>query len=199
METLLHLIHQYGLPGMFFLIMIEYACFPISSEIVLPFSGAMASTQQIDYLLILAVSVIAGLLGTSFCYFVGRLGGFPILERLCKKHPKMQKSMDSCYQYFDKHGRSAVCIGRVIPICRTYIAFVAGALKLKYSVFLLASFAGISLWNSILIGLGYLFRENWGLVQRYYNDYKAFFFCTLAILALVLIIRFLRHRSQNRN
>ncbi|MDF2845183.1 MAG: hypothetical protein K0R00_3609, partial [Herbinix sp.] len=43
MNTLTNLISDYGLIAMFIIIMLEYACFPVSSEIVLPFCGAVAS------------------------------------------------------------------------------------------------------------------------------------------------------------
>ena len=44
------LIYEYGLIAMFLIIMLEYACFPVSSEIVLPLSGAMASINNTHFL-----------------------------------------------------------------------------------------------------------------------------------------------------
>lgn len=185
MSYFTNLIVQYGIQAMFFLILIEYACFPISSEIVLPFSGAIASSQNIEYLIILSLSILAGLIGTSICYFIGKIGGNVIIKKIEKRFPKSEKSFSSCFEKFQKHGTSAVCISRVIPLCRTYIAFVAGAMNLSYPSFLIASFAGISVWNALLIGLGYVLGSNWNLVSRYYNEYKHIL---LIIVCLILVL-----------
>lgn len=189
------LIYQYGVFAMFIIILIEYACFPISSEILLPFTGALASLQHTSYFLILSISVIAGLLGTSICYFLGRLGGIPFLERIIKKFPKSQKPIDISRAAFQKYGIFAVCIGRLIPICRTYIAFIAGASKQKYTTYLFSSFIGITLWNAILLGLGYYFREKWGMVKIYYEKYKQGLI-PIIVLCLLLYLFFYSHKRK---
>ena len=74
METVFSLFDRYGIFAMFLIIFLEYACFPISSELVLPFSGAMARAEDISFFLLLPLSVLAGLLGTGLCYLAGRIG-----------------------------------------------------------------------------------------------------------------------------
>jgi len=172
MDFLKNLIYEYGLVAMFIIILLEYACFPVSSEIVLPFSGAVASINQTSFLVILPLSIIAGLIGTGICYAVGWFGGGAILSAIKRKFPKSEKGIDSAYKKFNTHGASAVCIGRVIPLIRTYIALVAGAAKLNPVTYFTASALGITIWNTILIGLGYTLRENYSKVGEYYSRYK---------------------------
>ncbi len=172
MEFFTNLISEYGLIAMFLIIMLEYACFPVSSEIVLPFSGAIASSQNIHFFVILTASVIAGLIGTTICYLIGYCGGSTMLNYLTKKFPKSQKGIDSSYKTFDKYGASAVCFARVIPLCRTYIAFISGTMKQSYSVYILSSFIGITIWNTILIGAGYFLQDNWQFAYMYYDKYE---------------------------
>lgn len=181
---------EYGLLAMFILILAEYACFPVSSEIVLPFAGAFAASQQISFSLLLPLSILAGLLGTSLCYFLGKKGGAYLIAKLSSRFPKTAKAFESSYQAFEKYGLLAVGIGRVIPLCRTYIAFVAGAFGQSYPSFLLASFAGISVWNTVLIGIGYFFQENWEIISNYYSSYRDI----LLLLLIVLLLLFLLHR-----
>ncbi|BBF43968.1 alkaline phosphatase like protein [Lachnospiraceae bacterium KM106-2] len=189
MQNILNLIYEYGMIAMFFLILLEYACFPVSSEIVLPFSGAVASIQNISFFVILPLSVLAGILGTSICYVIGRLGGPLIINKITTRFPKSQKGIDNSYDKFEKYGAVAVCIGRVIPICRTYIAFVAGAVKQSYPTFFLSSTMGITIWNIILIGIGYLLRENWGLAKSYYQEYKIILLPILLLLVIYIIYK----------
>ncbi|MDO5294583.1 MAG: DedA family protein [bacterium] len=189
MSFFTNLIYEYGLIAMFFLILLEYACFPVSSEIVLPFSGAVASIQHVSFLVIILVSVAAGLIGTSICYGIGRYGGVPLLEKIKRRFPSTEKGLNNSFDKFNKYGHIAVCIGRVIPICRTYIAFIAGAVKQPYSIFLTSSGVGITVWNIILIGLGYTLRENWGMVGTYYEEYKIIIMPVLIIGVVVLLFK----------
>lgn len=186
MNSLVHLISQYGLEAIFGLVLIEYACFPLSSEIVLPFSGAIASVTSIPYILVVAVSVAAGLIGTSICYLIGWFGGGGILNTIKRKFPKTAKGIDTSCERFDTYGAYAVLFARVIPICRTYIGFVAGAARLNYVTYIASSLIGISLWNSVLIGLGYLFEDQWKTVATYYAQYK-----DITVPAIVLVIFYL--------
>lgn len=197
MDYLTNLIYEYGLLAMFLIILIEYACFPISSEIVLPFSGAVASLQHINYFTILFISVLAGLLGTSFCYTIGRLGGGALLNKLITKFPKTEKSIHTSQMRFNQYGNLAVCFGRLIPICRTYIAFIAGAAGQSIFTYLVSSLIGITAWNAVLIGFGYLLRENWDIVGGYYTCYKDIILPFVVFLGMLILVHVRKDRSSN--
>lgn len=194
MSTLFAFFQRYGLAAMLCIIFLEYACFPVSSEIVLPFSGIYASGSQIPFLLILPLSVAAGLAGTSLCYFAGKLGGAVFLERFQRKFPSSQKAIQKSLRFFYRHGNYAICFGRVIPICRTYIALAAGFCKMPYGSFLLYSLVGITIWNTILIGAGYFFGANFGAIQALYQQYKIFFLFLIGIFFIIFLFKTIRKR-----
>lgn len=201
MELLTSLLKKYGLPGLFLIILLEYACFPISSEIVLPFCGAFAKSYGISFFLLVPGSILAGLVGTSVCYLIGRLGGTRVLSYLKTKFPKTEKGIRAAEEKMEQFGALAVCFGRVIPLCRTYIAFIAGSIRQPYGQFLTYSFLGITVWNCLLISLGYLLKANWNEVQRYYEEYKLFLVVTAVIIAFVFIfakrlLKSARHQPQ---
>ena len=189
MELLTSLMKKYGLFGLCLMILLEYACFPISSEIVLPFCGAFAKSYDISFFLLIPGSVLAGLLGTSLCYLIGRIGGTRALTFLKTKFPKTQKGITASEEKMEQYGALAVCFGRVIPLCRTYIAFIAGSMKQPYRQFLPYSLFGITVWNCILISLGYLLKSNWNEVQRYYGEYKQVLVATAVIIVFVCFLR----------
>jgi len=201
MELLTSLLKKYGLAGLFLIILLEYACFPISSEILLPFCGAFAKSYDISFFLLIPGSILAGLIGTSFCYLIGRIGGTRVLSFLKTKFPKTEKGILAAEEKMEQFGALAVCFGRVIPLCRTYIAFIAGSIRQPYGQFLTYSFLGITVWNCLLISLGYLLKTNWNEVQRYYEEYKLFLVVTAVIVAFVFIfakriLKSARHQSQ---
>lgn len=189
MSQIVSFFSRFGLLAMFLCILLEYGCFPVSSEIVLPLSGAAAAAQNTPFLLMLLLSVLAGLIGTSFCFLVGRIGGKRILDRIAKRFPKTKEPLRASLQTFEKYGIWAVGIGRVIPICRTYIAFVAGASSQPYSKFVLASLVGISVWNTLLVGFGYFLKNNWYLVASLYGQYKHLLLLVLIVLLSLHLLR----------
>jgi len=199
METILSLFDRYGIFAMILIIFLEYACFPVSSEIVLPFSGAIARAEDISFFLLLPLSVLAGLLGTGLCYLVGRLGGDALLAKLIKRFPKSKKAIDSSKEKFAKYGAGAVCIGRIIPLCRTYIAFVAGAVGQSPSVYFPYSLLGITLWNSALLSLGYFLRDNWGAASGYYAQYKQYLLPVLIGIVTLVVLHKRRKRQASHN
>lgn len=182
---------------MLLFILLEYACFPVSSEIVLPFCGALAARQGIFYPLLVLLSAIAGLLGTTICYGIGRFGGNPFLERIMKRFPKTRHGLETSYTYFQAKGPQIVLFGRFIPLCRTYLGFVAGALRLPLAAYLAYSFVGIFFWNALLCGLGYFLQDNWPVVASWYTRYKNILLPALAILLLFLIAAKCRKKDSS--
>ncbi|MDF2594235.1 MAG: DedA family protein, partial [Clostridia bacterium] len=63
-ETLMSLINELGYLGVFAVIGLEYACFPIPSEVVLPFVGLSVNRTNLQFLSVFLVSICAGLFGS---------------------------------------------------------------------------------------------------------------------------------------
>ena len=194
MDWIESFLQSYGIAAMFVIIMLEYACFPVSSEIILPLTGVMAAGQSIFFPSLVLLATIAGLVGALFPYVVGRFGGSPLLERIMKRFPSMEKPILSSYRIFGNHEKSAVCIGRVIPLCRTYIGFVAGAMKQNPGRYLLYSAIGIVTWNTVLTGLGYYFYQYKDLFFHYFGRYQHVIFYTGIILLIIFIVNTFRKK-----
>lgn len=191
MDQLLQWIESYGTPAIILLIALEYACFPISSELVLPFAGAFGAGIGISLPLLILYSSAAGLAGTSLTYAIGRYGGSPLLEKIMVRFPSSKKPILASYRTFGDRGRLAVCVGRIIPICRTYIAFVAGACGQSYPAYVIFSSIGITIWNTLLICLGYYFYNYRNIFFYYFDKYKTF----ILIIGLLLILLLLFSRK----
>lgn len=194
MEQVLLWVQTYGTPAIILLIALEYACFPISSELVLPFAGAFGAGIGLSLPLLILYSSAAGLIGTSLTYTIGRCGGSPMMEKIMVRFPSTKKPILASYRTFGDHGRSAVCLGRVIPICRTYIAFVAGACGQSYPTYAVFSLIGIAVWNAVLLTLGYYFYQFRDVFFHYFNQYK-----TIILIAglLLIVLLLVTRRDEN--
>lgn len=196
MEFVMDAVRDYGLIGVFVLILLEYACFPLPSEIVLPFSGAVASQSGWTYWEILLLSTIAGVLGALACYIIGYFGGYPLVEKIGRRFPKMQKGLDASRKKYAQYASFASGVGRVIPLCRTYISFIAGISRQNIWSYLLSTAIGVAVWNSVLLALGFLLAENWELATEYYEQYKMILIPIALVVVAVLVIRFILRRRK---
>lgn len=167
------MIDQYGLLAVFTLILLEYACFPLPSEIVLPFSGAVAAARGTSFLQVFLLSVAAGTIGALFCYFVGYYGGGALIGLLKRRFPNIREGLEASQKKHENAMCFSVCVGRLVPICRTYISFVAGASRQGLLSYLLPTVLGVSIWNLALVGIGYALGDHWNQVLEWYQQYKA--------------------------
>ena len=198
MEWIIDFITQYGLIAMFLFIALEYACLPLPSEVVLPLSGAMAVSSGRPLVLVIIISVVAGLLGSMLCYSIGYSGGNAVLDKIMNDYPKSRKGIESTRRFYRQYATISVGIGRIIPLFRTYISFMAGITKQNLSTFLLASSLGILVWNSILITLGYWLAERWTDVMGYYDQGKWFILGGAVVVIAFVGLKKLRQRKVGK-
>ena len=187
--------NQYGLISIFIIIMLEYANFPLPSEVVLPLVGIMISKGNFNFFWVLIISIIAGVTGSITNYLIGLKFGNPLIKYLLSKYPKMKKSIDVSVWWLNKYGRISVMASRIIPVARTFISIPAGINKMNMYSFIWYSSIGIGLWNSILIGLGYMLGDNLSKIGYIVKNYSMLIF----ILILIMIIICLRKNRYIKN
>lgn len=186
---LIEITREVGYIGVIAIVGLEYACFPMPSEIVLPFVGFLAASGKMSFIEVLVVSIIAGILGSLICYYIGYFGGKPILDKIGDKVPSSRKSIFAAKATFDRYDKISVMIARVLPLARTYISIPAGIARMNVFKFILFSSIGIIVWNTVLISLGYYLGSNWMMVEQLMERYTIFIAGILVILAAVYFLR----------
>lgn len=177
-------VETYGLWAVFALVALEYACFPLPSEVLLPFAGAFAARTGTPFAQVLPGCCIAGILGCLLCYAVGRFGGCALLAWANKRFPRVGRELASTRTWFEKHGAVSVLAGRILPLFRTYISLFAGMARQPVWKFTILSLIGLSVWNTVLVGLGYLLAGQWENVSRGAQGYMRILFPVTAVLVL---------------
>lgn len=190
-DWLVNIIESFGYIGVALSMFIESFFAPIPSEIILPFSGFVASNGSLNIYVVVIVATIAAYLGTLPFYFVGYLGEKKVYDLLDKYGKYLFISKDNLnkgYGVFEKHGNIFVLFGRVVPIIRTVISFPAGASKMNFGVFTLYTLLGTAVWSSLLATAGYFLGEKWDVVSVYISKYeKAVIVIILILLALYIV------------
>ncbi len=182
---------QLGYLGIFISVALEYACFPISSEILLPLIGILVYNGRLKYLFAIITSIFAGIFGSTICYIIGVFGGVPLLNYSKRKFPKTRNTIDSLNNWFSKYGKITVLLARIVPITRTYISILAGAQRLNYITFITYSSIGIAFWNTVLILIGYFLGDNFGLITDILKRYS-----NIAIILLISTFVFVKLKNN---
>jgi membrane protein DedA with SNARE-associated domain len=152
---LLGLVQSLGPVGVGLSILLETVIPPIPSEAVLGAAGVLIRSGDMNIVPVILFATLGSLLGATFFYWIGRALGPRRSHAFLDRLPLVEtEDVDRTFQWFEKHGRSAVFFGRMVPIVRSFVSVPAGVVRMPFGQFLLYTAGGSLIWNSILIGLG---------------------------------------------
>jgi len=172
---------------MFALMAVQSACIPIPSEVIMPFAGAALAHGQMDLILLATVASLASNLGSIPAYWVGAMGGRPMVERYGSWLLLSRHDLDRVDHFFVKFGSVAVLVGRMLPIIRTFIAFPAGVAKMSRVRFHIYTFVGSWPWCYALAYVGMKLGDRWNSDPRLKEVFHRFHLGVEAVLAAGLV------------
>ena len=174
-------ISSLGYTGIILLMAIESANIPLPSEIIMPFAGFLVSEGQMNLWLAGLAGAIGCALGSALSYWVGYVGGRPLIEKYGKYILISRHDLDLADKWFAKYGQITVFVGRLLPVVRTFISFPAGISKMNFWRFIIYSFVGSLPWCILLAYVGEKMGENWDSLRKYFHGFD------WAILSLIVI------------
>ena len=160
-------------------------------------AGALAATGALDIKILLALLVVAAVLGDAVNYMVGDAVG-PRIFRSVDRTSWWQRMLNRdhlarAHEFFERYGGKAIVLGRFVPIVRTFVPFVAGAGTMTYSSFAFYNITGAIVWVGICTLGGYAFgtvpvvKENFSLVA-----------IGIVLVSMIPIgIEYLKHRKRD--
>lgn len=186
------------------LMAIESSFIPFPSEVVIPPAAFVASdpasslcvsdTYLINIGLIILVGTIGAMVGAIINYLLAMWLGRPIIYKfadsklghLCLlSSEKVQKAED----YFNDHGKVSTFVGRLIPAIRQLISIPAGLSKMHFGQFLLYTFLGAFIWNTILAALGYVANGQMDLIHKYSHELSVAILVVFGVAVVVHVLK----------
>ncbi|HEX6216401.1 MAG TPA: DedA family protein [Vicinamibacterales bacterium] len=162
-----------GYFGVALLTFLENVFPPIPSELIIPLAGFVAANGTLRLDLVIIAGTAGSLAGAWLWYEVGRRVGERRLRRWVDNHGAWltlsAHDVDRAQQWFERHGRIAVLMGRVVPGVRTFVSLPAGFARMPRSAFLLNSTVGTAIWTGALAYAGVLLQANYQQVGDYMN------------------------------
>jgi membrane protein DedA with SNARE-associated domain len=150
-----------GYSGVVLLMAIESACIPLPSEIIMPFSGYLVSTGQLNLWGVGVAGAAGCVLGSLVAYWAGMYGGRPFIEKYGRYVLLSRHDLDIADRWFATRGETIVFVSRLLPAIRTFIAFPAGVARMNLKRFIIYTFAGSLPWCLGLAYIGQKLGEQW--------------------------------------
>jgi membrane protein DedA with SNARE-associated domain len=209
-ERVTDFVGNHGIYAVFGLMLID-AVFPAASELVMVYGGALAVGAipggQIvlfghpihsDFWGFVAVSLagtLGYLIGSMIGWGIGAYGGRPLIEGRGRWLHLTPENFARAEAWFDRRGDSAVFIGRLTPVVRSFISIPAGVFRSPFGRYTLLTLAGSAIWCFVFAGIG------WGVGTSYRRVHEEFRWVDYAVIAAVVFVAawlVFRHFSKRR-
>lgn len=176
-----------GYPGVVLLMAIESAMIPLPSEIIMPFSGFLASRGEFSLIGLAFFGALGNLLGSLIAYWIGARGGYPLLEKYGKYVLISHRDIKRAENWFNRYGEATAFFSRLLPVVRTFISFPAGVAKMNLWRFSLFTFLGALPFSYLLAYIGYRMGENWESISSVWHKFD-YAIGTLIVLGIIFWI-----------
>lgn len=158
--------------------------FVLPGETAVVLGGFLASTGELDLVVLCVVVVVAAILGDSLGYEVGRLFGPRIVAtKTFKKH---EGKLDRARGMLSERGGPAVLIGRFTAFFRAVMPGLAGLSGMRYRKFLMWNALGGVLWGIGFCLIGYFAGASYEKVAKEIGRGSAIVIGVLIVAALTV-------------
>ncbi|MCQ2312857.1 MAG: DedA family protein [Paludibacteraceae bacterium] len=190
---------------------VESSFIPFPSEVVIPPAAYVASDPAsalyvsdvyiVNIGLIILVGTLGAMVGAIVNYVLAMWLGRPIIYKfadsklghLCLlSSEKVQKAEN----YFNDHGKVSTFVGRLIPAIRQLISIPAGLSRMHFGWFMLYTFLGALIWNTVLAALGYVANGQMDLIKEYSHELSVAILVIVGVVAIVLIAKHFIKRKR---
>ena len=193
-QFIIDLIEGTGYLGVFLAMLIEGVFTPLPSELIMPFAGYVASTGELNYFLVILVGSLGAVIGSFIAFLLAWYIGRPMIDRWGKFIGLDQGKLDVAERWFKKWGVWGILIGHSLPGLRSVISFPAGLAKMDKGKFVIFTFCGALIWNTVLVTAGYYLGENW---MQFWEGTDGLDYIVLGIAVAVIVAYYLYVRRTN--
>ena len=177
---------------------LEAMCIPISSELTFLLGGAIASggipgtNQHPSLLLVIVLGTLAELVGSYISYYVGRVGGKPLVRRWGRYVLVTEGDVARAERFLVGRGVWALPVARMLPFVRAFASIVAGFVDVPPVRFGVLSLIGTFVYVVVLSSIGYSLGGEWSKI----NHSLSVVTYILVAVVVVAIIGFVIYRLR---
>lgn len=183
-DRLIEIVGAWGYLGIAFAMFLENVFPPIPSEVIMGLTGMAVADGKLGFAEAVAAGTLGAVLGNWVWYWIGRVVGYarfrPLIDRYGRWLTLDWAEVEKIVGIFTRFDKAIVFWARFLPTVRTMISLPAGMLRMSQVKFLFWTTLGTAIWNSVLIGAGYVLKNEFGQFEHYYGP--------VAIVMMVAVV-----------
>ncbi|UQD53135.1 DedA family protein [Bacillus methanolicus] len=183
---------------LFAVIVLELLALPISGEFFMGYAGYLVFQGKMSYFLAVLTVIVAGGIGITVTYWLGRIGGYKLIEKYGRYIHLSPKTYDKIASWMEKSGSKLLVFAYFIPGVRHFTGYVSGISRMTYRTFITPAYVGASLWGFCFITLGKALGPRW---DEFHKAAGRYLIIAILILALFLggLLIYKMYKSQMKN
>ncbi len=134
------------------------------------------------------MGTVGSLVGSVIDYYIALKLGVPFLQRYGKFFKLTPDRLESLSKWFSRYGVQSVFFFRFVPVFRALISFPAGLGRMRLPLFIVATFFGHLIWDSVLVYIGIYFSSTWEVIISLMEKYLYGVAIVLAIVILIYVL-----------
>jgi len=188
---------SFGYLGPLLLMALESCNIPIPSEVILPLSGFLVGQGTFSFWPAVLAGTVGGTLGSAVSYWIGALGGRPLMLKYGKYVLISGADAARADWYFEKYGEATAFFSRLLPVIRTFISLPAGITRMHFGKFLFYTFAGSLIWSILLVYVGRVLGQNWIEVREVLQRFDYAIVALILVVVAMYVYRHVRHMGPH--
>ena len=192
-DWILEAIARGGYLGIFLLMALENVIPPIPSEVIMGLGGIAVARGDMQAVPLVLWGTAGTTAGNCFWYWIGRRIGYRRLRPWIDRHGRWLTldwaDIERVQRLFVRHGGGVVFVFRFMPAFRTLVSLPAGMARMPLGRFLLWTFAGSLIWNSVLAGAGIHLGQRFHELERYVGPVSIAIFVAIGLAYVWRVVR----------
>jgi len=168
---------------------------PIPEDLPLILGGILASRGQGRPEIILLVCYIAIVLGDVLIFFIGRYFGAALFKKAWFRSRFSPAKLREVRKRLERRRFVTIFVARHLFYLRTLTFLTCGAVKMRFSLFIVADALAALISAPLMFGLGYLLAENYESLLDGIREAKLISLA-LGLIAILAVCALLFHRHR---
>lgn len=183
-DRLIDLVEAWGYLGIVIAMFLENVFPPIPSEVIMGLTGMAVADGRLGFGEAVLAGTFGAVAGNYVWYQIGRVVGYarfkPLIDRWGRWLTLDWAEVEKIHGVFVRYDRVIVFWARFLPTVRTMISVPAGMVRMSPLKFIFWTTLGSGIWNAVLIGAGYILKQEFSEFERFYGP--------IAIVMIVAIV-----------
>lgn len=173
--------------------------FPLPEDIPLIAAGYLVWDGTMEWLPAIFITMLGVVIGDSILFFIGRKLGLKILDTQRFQRIFRKEKIRRTRAYFRKYGDKIVFFARFVAGFRAIAFFLAGAMRMRYSRFILldslAALVSVPVWILIGYALGHYLGDQISEILASVKHLKNGLTLVITFIVVVVVVQqFLKYK-----